>query len=158
METQKLIEKLAEHPFCRGLDDHHMRKLATLTNEVRFYDDQVIFRQGDDSSSFYLVVSGKIGIEVAATGRTLRIQTLGEGEVLGWSSLLGGREKQFQARAVGAVRALAFDGPRLREACDEDCPLGYALTRRLLRVVADRLQALRIQLLDLYTPAGAKEK
>ena len=157
MEMQKLIETLGAHPFVRGLQPHHIEKLAGLATEVRYQDDQIIFRQADVSNLFCLVVSGRIGIEVNAPGRTFRIQTIGEGETFGWSSVLGGRDKQFQARALGSVRALAFDGARLREACDADCGLGYAIMQRLLRVVADRLQALRLQLIDVYSPAGAKQ-
>jgi CRP/FNR family transcriptional regulator, cyclic AMP receptor protein len=157
MEMQKLIETLGAHPFVRGLQPYHIETLAGLATEVRYQDDQIIFRQADVSNLFCLVVSGKIGIEVNAPGRTFRIQTIGEGETLGWSSVLGGREKQFQARALGSVRALAFDGAKLREACDADCGLGYAVMQRLLRVVADRLQALRLQLIDVYTPTGAKQ-
>jgi CRP-like cAMP-binding protein len=156
MEMQTMIETLGAHPFVRGLQPHHIEKLAGLATEVRYQDDQIIFRQADMSNLFCLVVSGKVGIEVNAPGRTIRIQTIGEGETLGWSSVLGGREKQFQARALGSVRGLAFDGAELREACDADCGLGYAVMRRLLRVVADRLQALRLQLIDVYTPPGAK--
>jgi CRP-like cAMP-binding protein len=156
MEKQKLIETLGAHPFVRGLPPHHIEKLAGLATEVRYQDDQIIFRQADMSNLFCLVVSGRIGIEVNAPGRTFRIQTIGEAETFGWSSVLGGREKQFQARALGSVRALAFDGAKLREACDGDCGLGYAIMQRLLRVVADRLQALRLQLMDVYTPPGAK--
>ena len=149
MQMQKLIETLGTHPFVRGLQPHHVEKLAGLATEVRYQDDQIIFRQADVSDLFCLVVSGKIGIEVNAPGRTFRIQTIGEGETFG--------DKQFQARALGSVRALAFDGTRLREACDGDCGLGYAIMQRLLRVVADRLQALRLQLIDVYTPMGAKQ-
>ncbi|MEN6601836.1 MAG: Crp/Fnr family transcriptional regulator [Bryobacteraceae bacterium] len=153
----RLVETLGSHPFVRGLPPHHIEKLAGLAAEVRYQDEQVIFRQGDVSNLFCLVISGKIGIEVNAPGRTFRIQTIGEGEVFGWSSVLGGRDKQFQARALGTVRGLAFDGNRLREACEGDCSLGYAIMNRLLRVVADRLQALRLQLIDVYTPPGAKQ-
>jgi len=157
METQPVLETLRGHPFVAGLAPHHVEKLAGMAREVRYQDGQIIFRQADKSNLFCLVISGKIGIEVNAPGRTFRIQTIGEGETFGWSSVLGGRDKQFQARAGGAVRALAFDGAELRAACDADCGLGYAVMRRLLRVVADRLQALRLQLLDIYTPAGTKQ-
>lgn len=157
MEMQQLIETLGAHPFVRGLPPHQIEKLARLASEVRYQGDQIIFRQAESSNLFCLVVSGKIGLEVNAPGRILRIQTIGEGEALGWSSVLGGREKQFQARALGAVRALAFDGTELRAACEADCGLGYAIMQRLLRVVADRLQALRLQLIDVYTPPGAKQ-
>lgn len=157
MEMRQLVETLGSHPFVRGLPASHIEKLAGLATEVHYQDEQIIFRQGDVSNLFCLVISGKIGIEVNAPGHTFRIQTIGEGEVFGWSSVLGGRDKQFQARALGLVRVLAFDGARLREACEGDCSLGYAVMNRLLRVVADRLQALRLQLIDVYTPPGARQ-
>jgi CRP-like cAMP-binding protein len=157
MEMRQLVETLGSHPFVRGLPATHIEKLAGLAAAARYQDEQVIFRQGDVSNLFCLVISGKIGIEVNAPGHTFRIQTIGEGEVFGWSSVLGGRDKQFQARALGSVRVLAFDGARLREACESDCSLGYAIMNRLLRVVADRLQALRLQLIDVYTPPGARQ-
>jgi hypothetical protein len=58
--------------------------------------------------------------------------------------------------ALAPVRALAFDGVQLLEACDNDNAFGYAVTRALLKVVARRLHATRIQLLDVYTPLSAK--
>jgi CRP-like cAMP-binding protein len=80
-----------------------------------------------------------------------------DGEALGWSSVLPSEGKHFQARALGAVKALVFDGARLRELAQEDCSLGFTLMRSLLGIVADRLQATRVQLLDMYSPSGTKE-
>jgi CRP-like cAMP-binding protein len=156
MDSNILLELLQKHPFVQGLPMKHIEKLAELGHEVKFERDRVIFREGDDSSLFYLVVSGKVALEVTALGRTLRVQTLGDGEELGWSSVLASESKHFQARALGTVRAVAFDGARLREACESDFSFGYALFKKLLHVVAERLEATRIQLLDMYSPAGAK--
>lgn len=157
METTNLVQILEQHPFVKGFQRKHIETLAELAHEVKFERDRIIFREGDASSFFYLILSGKVALEVTALGRTLRVQTLTDGEELGWSSVLPSEGKHFQARALGSVRALVFDGARLLEACEEDCSLGYALMRRLLGVVADRLEAIRIQLLDMYSPHGAKE-
>ena len=97
-----------------------------------------------------------VAVVIAVTGwawgaRVLRAQTLSDGEALGWSSILPSASKQFQARALGSVRALAFDGARLREAADQDNSFGYALMRRLIEVVTDRVQAMRMQMLDMYS-------
>lgn len=157
IKSKNLVETLKEHAFVAGFQPAHIDRLAAMAHEVHFDRDQIIFREGDESSFFYLILSGKVALEVTALGRTLRVQTLREGEELGWSSVLptsGG--KQFQARALTTVRALAFDGARLREACEQDCAFGYALMRRLLQVVAGRLQAFRLQLLDIYSPQGPK--
>jgi CRP-like cAMP-binding protein len=156
MKTENLLEMVRQHPFLEGLEPLHIEKLADLASEVRFQRDQIIFQEGDESTSFYLIVTGKVALEVSALGRILRVLTLQDGEEFGWSSILPAEGKRFQARALGVVRALAFDGVKLREACDQDSSLGYALTLRLLRIVADRLEAMRIQLLDMYSHPGAR--
>ncbi len=157
METKILLETLRTHPFLEGFRPEDIENLAGMAFQVRFDTDQVIFREGDESSFFYLVVEGKIALETHAPGRTLRIQTLGPGDELGWSSVLSPVRKQFQARCLEPVKALAFDGARLLEACNNDCTFGLNLMRRVLGIVAERLQATRVQLLDLYQkPAGAK--
>jgi CRP-like cAMP-binding protein len=139
-------------PFFRGMRLDHLEVLQTLAHEVRFDRDQIVFREGDESSFFYIILSGRVSLEVTALGRTMRVHTVGEGEEFGWSSMLPSHGKQFQARALDSLKALAFDGARLREACDEDPAFGYALMKRLVGVVSERLAALRVQLLDVYAP------
>lgn len=150
------LDELRAHPFLEGFKAEHLEVLAGLATETTFRKDEMIFRQGAESSLFYLLLSGRVALEVPMPGRTLRIQTVGAGEELGWSSLLSPVEKQFQARSLEPVRALAFDGARLIAACDTNCSLGYDLMRRVLHVVAERLQNTRLQLIDLYAP-GVKQ-
>jgi hypothetical protein len=70
--------------------------------------------------------------------------------VVGWSWVVPPYVWQFDARAVDAVEGTCFDAEWLRQRCDEDCQLGYHLVRQLLTVLAGRLAATRLQLLDLY--------
>ena len=156
IKSKNLVEDLKKHVFLAGFRPEHVERLATLANEVNFDREQIIFRERDESNLFYLIISGKVGLEITALGKTLRVQTLRDGDEFGWSSVLPNRAKQFQAKALTHVRALAFDGARLRETCDEDCSFGYAIMRRLLDVVSTRLEAFRIQALDMYSPGGPK--
>lgn len=156
MTLDNLVNTLFEHPFLQGFAPEHIDKLAAMASEVCFRKSELIFREGDESSFFYLLLSGKVALETNMPGRTLRIVTLGTGEELGWSSMTAHHSKQFQARSLEETRALAFDGVRLQHACDEDCRLGYTLMRAMLRVVAQRLQSTRLQLVDLYSPLSAQ--
>ncbi len=124
--------------------------------KVRFDRDQILFREGDECSEFYLIVTGLVALEIAAPGHTFRVQTLFAGDELGWSALLMGRGKHFQARTLERVDALAFEGTELLAACREDTLFGFTLMQRLLGVVAERLQATRLQLLDTYSPVAAR--
>ena len=157
MPTSTLADIVRAHPFAEGMKESHVLKLADMALEVQFARDQIIFRQGDESGLFYLIVSGKVAIEASAPGRMLRVQTAGEGYELGWSSFLAKGGKHFQARTLEPVRALVFDGARLRQACEQDSGFGYQVLLRVLGVVARRLQATRMQLLDMYAPHGGSK-
>jgi CRP-like cAMP-binding protein len=156
MTREEIVDALGKHAFAANFSPVHIAKLAGLAAETRFARNELIFREGDPSGAFYLLLEGAVALDVSTAGRTIRVATLTAGEELGWSSLTPDHSKHFGARALAPVRALAFDGAQLLEACDEDNAFGYALTRALLKVVARRLHSTRIQLLDVYTPAGAK--
>jgi CRP/FNR family transcriptional regulator, cyclic AMP receptor protein len=156
MILENLANTLREHPFLEGFAPEHINRLAAMASEVRFSKGELIFREGDESSLFYLLLSGKVALETNAPGRTVRIVTVGRGEELGWSSVTARHGKQFQARSLEETHALAFDGVRLQHACEEDCGFGYAFMRAMLQVVVHRLQSTRLQLLDMYAPAAAK--
>jgi CRP-like cAMP-binding protein len=158
MATSQITAALAHHSFLEGLLPSHLDKLAALACEVSFEPDEVIFREGDPSSFFYLILEGTIALEIAAPHRFLTIQTVGEGEELGWSSLLDQVNKQFRARCLTQVRALAFDGVRLTATFETDHEFGYMLLRKVMAVVAERLRATRLQVLDIYASKGAPAK
>jgi CRP-like cAMP-binding protein len=148
-------EALSAHPFVKSFWPDHVSRLAAMAGEVVFAPGETIFREGDASSLFYLVVSGNVALEVAAPGRPVRVLTLYAGDVLGWSSVTGETMKQFQARALEPVRAIAFDGIRLRHACEEDYAFGFAFMRAIVQVLSGRIHAVRNQLTEVYSPVGA---
>ena len=154
MNRLRATSTLAGHSFLEGLAESDIKILTDLSFEVHFHEEQIIFREGDPSSFFYLILSGHIALEVLAPGHVLRIQTIGEGEELGWSSLLSSVNKQFQARCLEPVTAFAFDGAQIIARCEEDPAFGFRLLRRVLTTVADRLRATRLQLLDVYAKRG----
>jgi CRP/FNR family cyclic AMP-dependent transcriptional regulator len=146
---------LQEHPFTRGFWPEHNARLAAMASEVHFTPGELIFHEGDHSSFFYLLISGNVALEVLSPGRPVRVSTLVAGEVLGWSSVTGDTGKQFQARALEDVHAFAFDGSRLRHACEQDYAFGFWFLRAIINVMSDRVHAARAQLLDVYSPVAS---
>jgi len=151
MTSHSLRDLLADHPFLEGFPPNYLDQLAEICFEKRFHEDEIIFREADPSGFFYLIISGTVALEITAPGRVLRIQTIGADEELGWSSMMDNGRKQFQARALDPVKALAFDGARLRSLCEANCGFGYLVLKRLLGVVSERLQNTRMQLLDVVS-------
>ena len=153
--TQVGVEALRGVSLVEGLEPHYIDKLAALATEVNFERDQIVFREGEAHNKFYIILSGKVALEIRAPSRVFRVQTIQEGDEFGWSSLMVQGRRHFQARALQAVRALAFDGDELQEACGQDPALGVAVLSRVLRVVSGRLEATRLRLLDIYAPDRA---
>jgi CRP-like cAMP-binding protein len=155
MTSEDLAGLLREHPFTEGFWPEHIARLAAMASEARFAADELIFHEGDHSSLFYLIVEGNVALEVLTPGRAVRVSTLFGGDVLGWSSVVETESKQFQARALEPVRAIGFDGARLRHACQEEFSLGFHFMRAVVKVMANRVHATRQQLQEIYSPVAA---
>jgi len=146
---QSVLEALRGLAFVEGMEPQQVAKLAAMAKEVGFEKDEVIFREGDTGKQFYIVLSGKVALEVRTHKGASRLMTVEEGGELGWSFLLSKTGRHFRARTLDRVRALVFDGAALQKACEEDPLFGYRLTKRVLRVVSDRLEATRLHFLDI---------
>jgi len=142
---------LVESPFFKGMKKEYMQLLVGCASNVRFDAGEVILQEGKVADACYLIRHGKVALEVHAPKRgPITIQTLGEGEVLGWSWLVRPYHWHFDARAVEATRAIALNGECLRRKSEEDCCLGYELMKRFTLIMVERLQAARFQLINVY--------
>jgi CRP-like cAMP-binding protein len=154
--TDTVLSAVQQHPFTQGLTPEHCATLATLARRTSFGKNEIIFREGDPKHEFFLLLTGRVALEMAVQDRTLRVHTLEAGDELGWSAVLMGGGKRFQARALEPVEALAFDGYKLLDTCRTDNSFGYKIMHRLLGVVSERLQAARLQVLDMHSPIAKK--
>ena len=154
MEKVTIDSLIAEHAFFKGLDEADLTLIAGCGANARFEAGQHLGREGDPADRFYAIRQGKVAIDVFVPNRGIvTVQTVSEGELVGWSWLFPPYRWRFDARAVELVRATAFDGACLRQKCEQDPRMGYELMKRLVRVVSTRLEATRLQLLDVYAPA-----
>jgi len=151
MKTHGLEPYIKGHPFFEGLSEDYIALIAGCARNVVFDPDEVAFRLGDKADEFYLIRNGRMAVEVyGQKAEPVTIQTVDDGDVLGWSWLFPPYRWQFDARALEVTRALALDGECLRGKCDADHDLGYELMKRFSALITERLTATRIQLLDLY--------
>jgi CRP-like cAMP-binding protein len=151
METLERI--IAEHPFFADLESYYTTLLVGCASNVRFQTGAYIFKEGEEANDFYLIRTGKVALELFAPQREpIIVETLSEGEILGWSWLVPPYHRKFHAHAVEETRALALDGKCLRTKCEQNHDLGYELLKRFSQVIAQRLEATRYQLLDVYAP------
>ena len=149
METLERI--LAEHSFFEGLETEYLKLLVGCASNVRFQAGAYLFREGEEASHFFLIRQGRVAVEIYAPQRPpIVVQTLEGGDILGWSWLIPPYHWRFDARVVEPARAIALDGKCLRSKCEENHDLGYVLLKRFAHIVEQRLEATRMQLLDVY--------
>jgi CRP/FNR family cyclic AMP-dependent transcriptional regulator len=153
METIETI--LHDVPLFQGLTPAQLELIAGCGSNVRFSEGELLFRDGDEANTFYVVRHGSVALETFVPARgAVTIDTLEAGEVVGWSWLFSPYRWHFDARALSLVRATSFDGACLRGKCERDPQLGYDLMSRFAQVMIKRLQWTRMQLLDVYGYAG----
>jgi CRP-like cAMP-binding protein len=155
---ENLGRLLAEHPFLKDLDQGYLDLLVGCAANVLFQPGQLIFRQGNPADHFYLLRHGMAAVEIPTPERgAIRVQSVGEGEIFGWEWFVPPYQARYDVRALELTRALGFDGKCLREKFAQDRALGYEIIRRFVPILVKRLEATRLQLLDIYgNPAGRR--
>jgi CRP-like cAMP-binding protein len=142
---------LAAQPFLNGLTGRQLDLLLGNAMPVEFKAGRTIFREGQLANRFYLMLEGEVALESMAVekeGNPELIQTIGAGDVLGWSWLFPPYYWHFDARCVKSTKAIFIYGTRVRELCENDHDLGYELMKRTAEIVIGRLHSARRHLLD----------
>jgi len=151
VKTTTLEPIIKAHPFFQDLAQPHLDIIVSCAKNVRFPKGATLFREGDHADQFFLLREGLVSLDVHDPGRVnISIQTIAAGDVLGWSWLFPPYRWHFSLHVLQSVRAIAFDGVCLRGKCEQDHDLGYELMKRVARIMMQRLQATRLQLLDVY--------
>ena len=151
MAIEDLSVILQQHPFLEGLEPRHVHTLVSCASNQRFQTGEHLCRQGEQADVFYLIRQGMVALELHVPhAGVVRLETLGEGDILGWSWLVSPYLWHFDAQVVEPVRALVLDGKCLRNKSEQDHDLGYELLKRFASLMEQRLEATRLQLLDVY--------
>jgi len=150
--VEPLATRVALHPFLAGMNHRQLTLLTDCAVARHFNANQTIFREGEFANGFYLVETGKVALESeAGFGKSIPIQILGAGDLLGWSWMFPPYVWQFTSRAIEPTTALFFYATIVREYCEKDHSLGYELLKRISAVMVTRLQAAHDQMLAIYS-------
>jgi CRP/FNR family transcriptional regulator, cyclic AMP receptor protein len=153
--TKSILDLIREHPFLSDLTESQYETIAGCAKNMMFKPGAYIIREGQRADQFHLIREGNVALEVyAPRGGSRVLQTLGPNDILGASWIVPPYRWTSDARALDRVHVFAFDAKCLREKCDADTVLGYALMKRFVPILVDRMSAARLQALDLYGAGG----
>lgn len=150
-----LEELLVDYAFFRELEPSHLKLLAECASQVRVDEGDFLFREGEMARAFFVVRHGSVAIQTMTPHEgAVTIQTIGEGDILGWSWLLPPYRWHFSARALQPAVVLGLDAACVRGKCDQDPAFGYDIMRSFAQVIAWRLEAMHLQLMNVYEYRG----
>ncbi|NBE54545.1 Crp/Fnr family transcriptional regulator [Streptomyces boluensis] len=139
--------------MSHALPADHRGALMSLAREVDIPPHTRLFNEGGRADHFWVVRSGAVALDMRVPGRQpVVIETLGFDELVGWSWLFRPHVWQLGAEAVGPVRAWEFDADKVREMCRDNPAMGESVAGWVGQVIAHRLQATRVRLLEVYSP------
>jgi CRP/FNR family transcriptional regulator, cyclic AMP receptor protein len=153
-QPEPMATRVALHPFLAGMNHAQLTRLTDCALPVHFHKGQIIFREGELANRFYVIERGKVDLESSGgAGDPVVIDTIGSGNLLGWSWMFPPYVWRFTARAVEPTTAIFFYGTILREYCERDPSLGYELLKRMAPVMIRRMQGARQKMLTIHSGA-----
>ncbi len=156
MQTHSISELLRQSPFAEQLPQSMLDQLVQISRVCAYPAGTIIFEEGTQHRDLQLICHGRVTLEICVPGRgSVRILSLGVGDLLAWSALLGSGEMTASAVALEDTEVVAVPADKLLALCGRDHEMGFEIMQRLARELARRLLATRLRLLDLFNPRPA---
>jgi CRP-like cAMP-binding protein len=152
--TTSIRDLLANQRLFGEFADADLELFAGCGRNQVFDPGTYLAHEGDAADSAFVVRSGRVALELHAPGGPLMIETLGEGEVVGWSWIFPPYRWVYDVEALDTTHVVAIDGACLRGKCEADPAFGYRVMKHFAQIIVQRLQATRLRLLDLYGAPG----
>jgi CRP-like cAMP-binding protein len=142
-------ELIRRFPFFSNLTIEQIVFLAKLAEEESVPRDHYFNNEGEELNTLYLILEGEIVLITTLPQKEQEVilNTLGPGDVFGWSSFIPPYTATAGAKAVSSARIVAFDAKELRNVFAEDYQFGYIMILKIAQVIRDRLNSLRIETL-----------
>ncbi len=142
---------LSKTIFGKHLSERYLVSLSNFGKHLELKAGETLFREGERNRDFYVLMAGKMDLTVMVPGRgATRILTLGPGDLVAWSSIVGDKTMTCSATCVEPSKLIAVPAAEVEELAESDPKFGYEFMRMLASAIAQRLVATRLQLLDLF--------
>ncbi|HYB77479.1 MAG TPA: cyclic nucleotide-binding domain-containing protein, partial [Thermoplasmata archaeon] len=143
--SEAIADRVLHHPFFVGLDPTLVHAMISKAEERTYDVGEMLVREGRPAEEFFLVVDGKVALEVGSADRgAITVETIGRGEILGWSWLVAPYRWRFDARATKPTQVVAINAAAARYALAAHPALAYQFLLKFLPVIAERLENTRV--------------
>jgi CRP/FNR family cyclic AMP-dependent transcriptional regulator len=149
--ASRVLEELQRLPIAAELGKTRLERLAEVARLEEYPAGTLLFREGEPADDPRIIISGLVSlmINVPHQGEMV-VNTVSDGELLGFSALLSRHRWRSSARVSQTTRCLRFDGEGLRALMELDHELGYQVLRVAFRVATERMGDGFLQILDVF--------
>lgn len=158
MNQTETLAILSQHRFFKNMESDQLEALSKEAQTKSYQKGRYLAHEGEVADAFFILLEGKVEVLIEGGQGKRSLQTIGPGEIFGWSWIFPPYRWNFDARATEPVKVLTLAGKALRERCEKDPHMGYQLMKRFAGIMVSRLRATRLQILDVYNHPNPKEK
>src|SRR5213080_952195 len=145
------IQFLKTVPFFDQLSNLQLKRVSDIVFERTYETDELIFEEGQPGAALFLILDGKIAIEIYRETSTMRLAVLERGAFFGEMALLDETPRSATARALERTRTLALYRNDLNGLVHRDAKTACQIYRSLAGMIGDRLR-LTNELVQVQTP------
>ncbi|HEY6058872.1 MAG TPA: cyclic nucleotide-binding domain-containing protein [Candidatus Limnocylindrales bacterium] len=142
---------LATFTLFHDLPTVDLARLSRVASRRRLADGETLFDQGGAAASMFALATGRLALRATIRGRSVIVQTIGDGEVLGWSALREDARWLTTGRAIGDVELIEVPADAMLDLLASGSVHARLLIRRLFGIAADHLDTMQAQLKALGT-------
>ena len=144
--------EIKNHPFFKELKAEYVDLVSRYADVESFKPGEYIFREGDSAQKFFIISKGKVDVEIhVPDSHPFAIQSLRDGDVLGWSWFIAPYQWHFNAHTIEKTELIVINGKALKDAREANHDLGFEIFKRHAGVFVQRLESTRHQLLEMYS-------
>lgn len=149
--TSELHNQLQQSILSAQLSPESLAKVLALGQAIQQPPGTWLFREGEEQPHVYFLLSGRVDLSMTVPGRgTQRVLTLGPGEMIAWSAVVGNGTMTCSAVCLDQCRLVAVRAQQIEAAIAEDSKFGFEFMKMMAVALSQRLLATRLQLLDLF--------
>ncbi len=146
------VQFLKTMPFFDELSNRQLKSVSDMMFERTYETDETIFEEGQPGAALFLILDGKVAIEIYRETNTTRLAVLEGGAFFGEMALLDETPRSANARALERTRTLALYRNDLNGLVQRDAKTACQIYRSLAGMIGDRLRSTN-ELVQMKTPA-----
>ena len=125
------VALLALCPLFSRLSQWELKSIAQLMRLVEYKKDEIVYEEGGEAGSFYVVVSGRFEAAVASAGKKKVLAYLRRGDYFGEMSLLTSEPHSATLRALSDSVTLELKKEDFKRTVEHNATISMELSRRL---------------------------